>query len=165
MIYILTILRIILALLIVYAIFLMINKCATRSEKKTFWKCHMNSADFILPFEKFKSMYYISPEKYRLFDTQTRYYKDEYSWTNIGFSYKDYKKYLEFIEELEADKKYTKALHAKREFLSSVQDDIESYKVEAKREIEEKQVEIQESACSSWKQFWNTFKAGEFRNE
>ena len=137
------VIRVLLGLGTVFLCIYGINQLIDRNDIKEQWRMHKESAEFTLPLEKFKSLYYVSSEKYRLFKHETRYMKSDYKWVNIGFSYPDYKKYLKWIERLEADKEYMRELKSKEDFLKSVQSDITHYRENAKQEFEAKQEEIQ----------------------
>lgn len=140
--------RFLLAILIMASLVVAGCFLTSRSDTRKLYREHKSNADFILPFEKFKSMYYASPEKYALRADETVYNSiDEFGngcRTYIGFTYSDYKKYIAWKNDIKKNEEYEHSLRIKQKYLKSVQADIKSYKEEINQELEKKHLELRQ---------------------
>lgn len=109
------------------------------------WKDFCKDTEFVIDLEKFKSLYYLAPSKYRLSDTSI-VYNHCFTVYKIALSFRDYLKYLSWIDQVKKEKSDLMSMKRKREYLQCAQDDLDKYKKSAKEEIESMQRSIK-SPC------------------
>lgn len=95
-----------------------------------------------IKFEKFKSFYSISPEKYDFSDLKKQKYiyyfsKKDLKHYFLVFSYRDYKKVLKFYKQIQMQKENNRKKDWTMGYLNSVQDDINEVKKQAKSYVDE----------------------------
>jgi len=93
------------------------------------WRRRIN---FRLSFDHFKQLYSVAPQKY---DLNPGYVS--YAGNIIGFSLLDWKKYKKWCKQLEKERAELRDIRVKKEFLEAVNRDIDAYKINSKKEIEE----------------------------
>lgn len=89
-----------------------------------------------ITFDAFKKLYAISPSKWSFsFDAVS--YRSDDGWIHIEFKhYIDVLRYRFLKDKVESDEAYLTLMQNEKNFLASVQKDIDSYREENLREIE-----------------------------
>lgn len=89
-----------------------------------------------ITFDAFKKLYAISPSKWSFSFDNVSYHSDE-RWIHIEFKhYIDVLRYRFFKDKMESDNAYLTLTQNEKDFLASVQKDIDSYRKENLREME-----------------------------
>lgn len=89
-----------------------------------------------ITFDAFRKLYAISPSKWYLSFDNVSYHADD-GWIGIEFKhYIDVIRYRLFKDKVECDKAYLTLTQNEKDFLASVQKDIDSYRKENLREME-----------------------------
>lgn len=89
-----------------------------------------------ITFDAFKKLYAISPSKWSFSFDDVSYRSDE-GWIHIEFThYIDVLRYRFFKDKVESDETYLTLTQNEKDFLASVQKDIDSYREENLREME-----------------------------
>lgn len=89
-----------------------------------------------ITFSAFKKLYAISPSKWSFSFDNVSYHSDE-RWIHIEFKhYIDVLRYRFFKDKMESDEAYLTLTQNEKDFLASVQKDIDSYRKENLREME-----------------------------
>lgn len=89
-----------------------------------------------ITFDAFRKLYAISPSKWSLSFDNASYYSDS-GWISIEFKhYIDVLRYGLFKDKVERDKAYLILAQNEKDFLASVQKDIDAYRKENLREME-----------------------------
>ena len=89
-----------------------------------------------ITFDAFKKLYAISPSKWSFSFDNVSYHSDE-GWLCIEFKhYIDVLRYRFFKDKVESDEAYITLTQNEKDFLASVQKDIDSYRKENLREME-----------------------------
>lgn len=88
-----------------------------------------------ITFNAFRKLYAISPSKWRLSFDSVSYHADD-GWMGIEFKhYVDVIRYRLFKDKVECDKAYLTLTQNEKDFLASVQKDIDAYRKENLREM------------------------------
>ena len=89
-----------------------------------------------ITFDVFKKLYAISPSKWSFSFDNISYHTDE-GWIHIEFKhYIDVLRYRFFKDKVESDEAYLTLTQNERDFLASIQKDIDSYRRENLAELE-----------------------------
>lgn len=89
-----------------------------------------------ITFNAFRKLYAISPSKWSFSFDNVSYCSDN-GWMGIEFKhYTDVIRYRLFRDKVECDKAYLTLMQNEKDFLASVQKDIDSYRNENLREME-----------------------------
>lgn len=89
-----------------------------------------------ITFNAFRKLYAISPSKWRLSFDSVSYRADD-GWMGIEFKhYVDVIRYRLFKDKVECDEAYLTLTQNEKDFLASVQKDIDAYRKENLREME-----------------------------
>ena len=89
-----------------------------------------------ITFNAFRKLYAISPSKWSFSFDNVSYHSDD-GWMGIEFKhYIDVIRYRLFKDKVECDKAYLTLTQNEKDFLASVQKDIDDYRRENLREIE-----------------------------
>ena len=89
-----------------------------------------------ITFDAFKKLYAISPSKWSFSFDAVSYHSDD-GWIHIEFKhYIDVLRYRFFKDKMESDNAYLTLTQNEKDFLASVQKDINSYREENLREME-----------------------------
>lgn len=89
-----------------------------------------------ITFNAFRKLYAISPSKWSFSFDNVSYCSDD-GWMGIEFKhYIDVIRYRLFRDKVECDKAYLTLMQNEKDFLASVQKDIDSYRNENLREME-----------------------------
>ena len=99
------------------------------------WKSDIKKTAPQITFSAFKKLYVLSPSKWN-FDYEEVQYKGDNGWTYIEFKhYIDVIRYGFFKRKIKKNNDYLKRIQNEKEFLASVQNDINSYRQENLSEI------------------------------
>ena len=101
------------------------------------WNCYFRNTKIRLDFDHFVSLYSIAPKNYDISNHRIRYTDPKkYESYSIGFSYRDYRKFKRWCKQTKKKEEEFKTIRAKRDFLESINRDIDSYKASSKEELE-----------------------------
>lgn len=90
-----------------------------------------------ITFNAFKKLYVISSDKWSLWDDDVRYYSEDDGWMTIEFKhYIDVLRYRLFRDKIENNEAELTLMQNEKDFISSVQKDIDSYRKENLCEME-----------------------------
>ena len=99
------------------------------------WKSDIKKTAPQITFSAFKKLYALSPSKWK-FGYEEVQYKEDNGWTCIEFKhYIDVIRYGFFKRKIKKNNVYLEKVQNEKEFLASVQNDIESYRQENLSEI------------------------------
>lgn len=99
------------------------------------WSSTRGNTSPRITFNAFKELYAISPSKWSLGFDDVSYYGDD-GWIFIEFKhYIDVLRYGFFKDKIESEKEYLLLIQNEKEFIESLQKDIESYREENLREM------------------------------
>ena len=108
------------------------------------WNSYFRNAKIRLDFDHFVSLYVIAPDNYDISRQGIKYIDPvTYVRYTIGFSYLDYRKFKRWLKRDEEKEKDLEKVKMQRDFLKSVNRDIDSYKANAKEEISEISARLQ----------------------
>lgn len=94
------------------------------------WKSDIKKTAPQITFSAFKKLYALSPSKWK-FGYEEVQYKEDNGWTCIEFKhYIDVIRYGFFKRKIKKNNVYLEKVQNEKEFLASVQNDIESYRQE-----------------------------------
>lgn len=100
------------------------------------WKSDIKKTAPQITFSAFKKLYVLSPSKWN-FDYEEVQYKGNNGWTYIEFKhYIDVIRYSLFKRKIKKNNDYLARIQNEKEFLASVQKDIESYRRDNLSEVE-----------------------------
>lgn len=99
------------------------------------WKSDIKKTAPQITFSAFKKLYVLSPSKWN-FDYEEVQYKGDNGWTYIEFKhYIDVIRYSLFKRKIKKNNDYLARIQNEKEFLASVQNDINSYRQENLSEL------------------------------
>ena len=107
------------------------------------WKDFNGKSNVRIRFDQFLSLYTICPNKYNTDEDRLIYTGGRsYERTPLSFSYMDYCRYKRWLKRMKKENFQKKQLNEKQQFLECAQRDLDEYRKQAAKEVEDMKTKL-----------------------